>query len=87
MSGWSDIRSSVAGQRDALVESLQRPDEKQLQLLRRIIERNCDTEFGKRYGFRSVRTIADYQRRVPLHSYDDFRSDIHRMMAGEKNVL
>ena len=35
----------------------------------------------------SVRTIDDYQQRVPLHDYDDFRPDIERMMAGEKNVL
>ena len=87
MSGWSDIRSGVAGKRDRLVESLKRPDETQLQLLRRIIDRNRDSEFGKRYDFRSVRTIDDYQRRVPLHDYDDFRADIDRMMAGEKNVL
>lgn len=87
MSGWSDIRSGVVGKRDRLVESLKRPDETQLQLLRRIIDRNRDSEFGKRYDFRSVRTIDDYQRRVPLHNYDDFRADIDRMMAGEKNVL
>jgi len=35
----------------------------------------------------SVRTIDDYQQRVPLHDYDDLRPDIERMMAGEKNVL
>ena len=71
----------------ASIESLKKPDETQLQLLRRIINRNRDSEFGKRYDFRSVRTIDDYQRRVPLHNYDDFRADIDRMMAGEKNVL
>lgn len=87
MSGWSDIRSGVAGQRSSLVESLKRPDEVQLRLLQRIIDRNRDSEFGQRYDFHSVRTIDDYQRRVPLHNYEDFRADIDRMMEGEKNVL
>lgn len=87
MSGWSNIRSGVAGQRDTLVESLKKPEEQQLQLLRQIIDRNRDCEFGKRYNFHSIRTIEDYQRRVPLHDYNDFRADIDRMMAGEKKVL
>ncbi len=87
MSGWSDIRAGVAGQRDSLVESLKRPDESQLRRLRRIIDRNRDSEFGKRYDFRSIRTIDDYQRRVPLQNYEHIRADIDRMMAGEKNVL
>ena len=87
MSGWSNIRSGVAGQRDTLVESLKSPDEMQRQLLRQIIDRNRDCEFGERYDFRSIRTIEEYQRRVPLHDYSDFRSDIDRMMAGEKKVL
>jgi len=55
--------------------------------LQQIVERNRNTEFGKRYGLQSVRTIDDYQQRVPLHDYDDFRPDIERMMAGEKDVL
>lgn len=87
MSGWNDIRAGVAGSRATLLESLKRPDEKQLQRLQQIVERNRNTEFGKRYGLQSVRTIDDYQQRVPLHDYDDFRPDIERMMAGEKNVL
>lgn len=87
MSGWSNIRSGVAGQRDTLVESLKRPHEVQRQLLQQIIDQNRDCEFGERYDFRSIRTIEEYQRRVPLHDYDDLRSDIDRMLAGEKNVL
>ena len=87
MSGWSNIRSGVDGQRDTLIESLKSPDEMQRQLLRQIIDRNRDCEFGERYDFRSIRTIEEYQQRVPLHDYDDFRADIDRMIAGEKKVL
>ena len=87
MSGWSEIRSAVAGKRDSLIESLKRPDEIQLQRLQQIVERNRNTEFGRRYGFDRVRSISDYQQQVALHDYEDFRADIDRMMAGEKNVL
>ena len=35
MSGWRDIRSGVAGQRDALIESLGKPQRQQEQLVGR----------------------------------------------------
>lgn len=87
MSGWSDIRSGVAGTRDRLIESLKRPDERQLHRLQQIVERNRDTAFGERYAFCSVSSIAEFQQRVPLRDYEDFRPDIERMMAGASNVL
>jgi hypothetical protein len=63
------------------------PEESQERWLRKIIDRGRTTEFGKRHDFRSIRTVADYQSRVPTHEYDDLKDDIARMMRGEKNVL
>ena len=86
MSGWSTIRSGVAGHRDALVESLHRTEEAQSQLLQRILLRNRDTEFGKHFDFASTTTVAEYQEGVPLQDYEDIRADVIRMMDGEKNL-
>lgn len=87
MSGWSDIRAGVVNQRNRLVESLGSPEQRQLALLAEIVERNRDTVFGRRFGFADIRTVSDYQQRVPLHGYDDIRADIDRMTAGEADVL
>ncbi len=87
MSGWSDIRPCVAGQREALIDSLGQPREQQLRLLRHILKSNQDTEFGQRFDFRTVGSMAEYQQRIALHDYDDFRAAIDRMMAGAENVL
>lgn len=87
MSGWSSIRAGVAGQRDSLIESLKRPDERQRHKLRQLVERNRETEFGRRHGFRSIGSMEDYRRRVPLYDYEDFRADIERMMAGAGGIL
>lgn len=57
------------------------------QVLRRILERQADTEFGRRHDFRALRTVRDFQRAVPVCTYDDLRADIERMARGEKNVL
>ena len=86
MSGWSTIRSGVAGHRDSLVESLHRAEEAQSQLLQRVLRRNRNTEVGKRCNFADISTVEEYQERVPLQDYDDIRADVVRMMDGEKNL-
>lgn len=36
--------------------------------LLRIIKQNADTQYGKRYGFKNIKsiTISDYQKNVPI---------------------
>ncbi len=38
--------------------------------LRRLVRHAAGTRFGKGHGFDSIRTVADYQRRVPVRDYD-----------------
>ena len=43
--------------------------------LLRLVRRAEATRFGRDHGFRSIRTVADYQARVPLRTFEDFRRD------------
>ncbi len=52
-----------------------------------IVAHNRDTEFGREHNFGGIRSIADYQRRVPVHGYEDLEPRILRMTRGEKDVL
>lgn len=52
-----------------------------------ILERASDTEWGRRYSFDSIHSIEDWSKALPLHEYDDIKSDIHRMMKGEESIL
>lgn len=52
-----------------------------------ILRRNADTEIGRRYGFRSIRSFTELRRRVPIHTYDDLEPRIARMTRGERGVL
>src|SRR3954454_14485025 len=47
-------------------------DRSQEQSLLRLVRQAADTRFGRDHGFASIRTVADYQRRVPLRAYEDF---------------
>ncbi|MFN3240696.1 MAG: GH3 auxin-responsive promoter family protein [Planctomycetota bacterium] len=61
--------------------------ENQQALLQRILADNQDTDYGKRHGFRDIKTLRDYAERVPIVDYEDLRSSIARMAAGERAVL
>lgn len=56
-------------------------------LLEKMIRPNVECELGKKYGFGSISTVADYQARVPISSYEDLRPLIDRVVHGEEKVL
>lgn len=68
-------------------EETKRPMEKNTALLMQLLEDNKDTEYGKRYGFAEIHSIEEYQKRVPVITYDDIAPYLERMMDGEKNIL
>jgi len=51
------------------------------------LRRNRNTEFGKKYKFSSIRSIEDFQSRIPISGYESLRLLVDRMARGEKNVL
>ena len=51
------------------------------------LERNQDTSFGRRYRFRDIRSIRDYQQRLPLSEYESFAPLIEQIAHGESDVL
>ena len=61
--------------------------EEQEKLLERLLRRNAHTEFGERYGFRTIRGGAEYSRTVPLSTFPDYESSFTRMIRGERNIL
>jgi hypothetical protein len=59
----------------------------QRDLLLSILAANRDTAFGRQHGFAAIRTVSDFQRQVPISTYDDIEPHISRIAAGEPNVL
>ena len=63
------------------------PGETQEKLLMSIIEKNKNTEYGKKIGFDKIHSIEDFQRIVPLTTYDDYADYVDRMIDGEENLI
>lgn len=59
----------------------------QSRLLVRLLRRNSNTEYGREYDFGSIRTVAEYQSRVPLTTYDDYRPWIEHIGHGRPAIL
>ncbi len=61
--------------------------EVQRDLLFSMMEKNANTEYGKKYGFGSVKSVEDYQKQVPVITYTDIADDMVRVTEGAKNVF
>lgn len=46
-----------------------------------------DTEWGRKYDYKSVHTISDLRARIPLQDYEDLKPYIDRIIKGEQNIL
>ncbi|MFA5747558.1 MAG: GH3 auxin-responsive promoter family protein [Candidatus Absconditabacterales bacterium] len=51
-----------------------------------LIEKCKNTIFGKKYGFKYINSIQDFQNQVPISHYKDFQNWITYMLKGEKDV-
>ena len=64
------------------------PMKAQENTLKKIIRRNKNCELGKKYNFKDIKSIEDYQKMVPLSTYDDYEPLVERMIHNkEKNVM
>jgi len=63
------------------------PFDVQADVLRHLVERAVDTEFGRKHGFSSIESKDDFRRQVPLQDYDSLKPLIDRHRKGEQNVL
>jgi hypothetical protein len=66
---------------------MKHPHEVQLDWFRKLTSQAADTEWGKKYGYNSIKTPEEFQRRVPISDYEAFKPYIERLQAGEQNLL
>jgi hypothetical protein len=65
----------------------ERPQEVQNQLLRRIVQQNKHTGFGRAHRFSEIRTLTDFRRNVPISRYEDFEPYMALVRQGRLDAL
>lgn len=63
------------------------PHEVQEEIFKKLISTAKDTEWGKKYDYKSINTPDEYRNRVPISNYEDLKPLIDRMRKGEQNIL
>lgn len=46
-----------------------------------------DTEWGKKYDYRSIENVQQFKQRIPVQNYDSLKPYIDKMLEGQQNVL
>ncbi|MBP7097714.1 MAG: GH3 auxin-responsive promoter family protein [Prevotella sp.] len=62
-------------------------EELQHEVLKKLIERGKDTEYGRKHLFNNVNSYEDFISNVSVNTYEELKGDIDRMRHGEENVL
>ena len=63
------------------------PADSQREVLQDLVTSAQYTEFGKQYNFSKLFTVKAFKEAVPIQEYDEIKSYINRLMAGEQNLL
>ena len=59
----------------------------QMKWLEYLIENGKRTAFGAEHGFEKIKSLKDFQQRVPVLDYNKTAPYIHRILEGEQNIL
>lgn len=66
---------------------VENPIDVQKNVFDNLICRGRDTEWGIKYGYHSIKNFDDFDRNVPVNSYDDLKPYFQRILNGEQNIL
>jgi len=55
--------------------------------LMRKVARNAASDFGRDHHFASIRSVADFRRRVPILTYEDHHPYVSRVLRGDVTAL
>lgn len=63
------------------------PVETQINTFTSLLSKAKDTEYGTKYGFSTIKTVDEFQSRLPIVDYEGIKPYIDRLRQGEKNLL
>lgn len=59
----------------------------QLKVLKKILSKHANTEFGKKYKFDEIATAEEFRAQVPIHEYEDLRPWIEEQDRTGRSVI
>jgi hypothetical protein len=59
----------------------------QEEVLMNLVHYAENTEWGKKYDYKTIQDYEDFRHRLPIQTYDNIKADVERLRAGEQNIL
>jgi hypothetical protein len=81
LKGYMKLRNS------AIDNFMLNPIDTQKQVFNHILGSAQFTEYGKKYGFEHINSVAEFKKNVPVNEYDSLKPYIERVLEGEQNIL
>ena len=85
LTGWI-LRQVLNRRLRQVARAQENPSAAQERLLLGFVRRAAATEWGRTHGFAAIRSVRDFQRAVPIASYEDLAPLWHRAFDGARNV-
>ena len=63
------------------------PENVQKETFFKLLSSASNTEFGKRYDFKSVESEEQFKDRIPMQSYEDIKPYVDRLRVGEEDLI
>lgn len=73
--------------KENFVQKTNQTDAVQEQFLRDLLRTYQDTELGRQYGLKEIKTIDQFRDRVPILPYSSYEPLTERIFRGEPNIL
>lgn len=87
ISAWQNIFDNVSTEGQRFFSELDNPQKKQENVLKDILQKNTNSQFGKKYDFQNINSIQNFQNKIPVHSYEQLTGYIESISNGEPNIL
>jgi hypothetical protein len=59
----------------------------QKKVFQSLLSQAKNTQFGKEHHFSKIKTFEDFAKQVPVRDYEDLKSYVDKVVAGESDVL
>lgn len=81
------IKSYCSFSSKKFIKALSNPRQAQESILFRLLKGNQNSLYGKEHNFSEIKTIGDYQAKVPIVEYHNLHPWIEKITNGENNIL
>lgn len=59
----------------------------QHRVLTRLVKQAENTEWGKKYDYKSIRNYEDFKNRLPIQTYEEVKPYVERLRAGRTKLV